>query len=79
MTAYGATSFVDALNRTNLTDAVNGARGITALVPDNAAFARAGLAPRDTDSLATTLKNHIIGSTYYSTDFVDGSTIYAEN
>ena len=72
MTAFGVTSFVDALNRTNLTSTFNGARGFTCFCPINLAFTSLDNATSDTTALTSLLERHATNSSEYSTNFQDG-------
>ena len=79
MEAYGVKYFVDALNRTNLTDTFNGARGFTSFCPIDLAFSSLGNSTSDITALASLLERHATNSSEYSTDFRDGTIFPSYN
>ncbi|KAI4202408.1 MAG: hypothetical protein LQ350_002626 [Teloschistes chrysophthalmus] len=66
MTARNLTSFVVGLNRTNVTEGTNAAKGLTCVCPNNEAFASMG-------DLANS------NGSYYTTNFTDGDLIQSQN
>ncbi|KAL8714393.1 MAG: hypothetical protein Q9220_001726 [cf. Caloplaca sp. 1 TL-2023] len=83
MTAASLTDFVRGLNRTNVTEGTNAAKGLTCLCPNNEAFrAIANSTGNITDgpaSLLATLTRHGLTGSYYSTNFTDGDMIQSQN
>jgi len=79
MTAFGVQSFVDALNRTNLTSTFNCARGFTSFCPIDLAFSSLGNATADISTLASTLERHATNSSQYTSNFYDGELFYSYN
>ncbi|KAL9003514.1 MAG: hypothetical protein Q9188_003619 [Gyalolechia gomerana] len=86
MTAQNLTSFVLGLNRTNVTEGTNAAKGLTCVCPNNEAFAAmddlANTNGNVTDgpaSLLATLTRHGLTGSYYTTNFTDGDLIQSQN
>ncbi|KAL8719680.1 MAG: hypothetical protein Q9225_003335 [Loekoesia sp. 1 TL-2023] len=86
MTAQNLTSFVLGLNRTNVTEGTNAAKGLTCVCPNNEAFAAmddlANTNGNVTDgpaSLLATLTRHGLTGSYYTTNFTDGDLIHSQN
>ncbi|KAI4209834.1 MAG: hypothetical protein LQ351_007252 [Letrouitia transgressa] len=86
MTARGLNSMVRGLNRTNVTEGTNAAKGLTCVCPTDEAFAAFGDLTNTnvnlTDglgSLLATLTRHGLTGSYYSTNFSDGDLIQSQN
>lgn len=86
MTAQGLTSMVLGLNRTNVTEGTNAAKGLTCVCPNNEAFAVFGNLANTTAnltdgpaSLLATLTRHGLTGSYYTTNFTDGDLIQSQN
>ncbi|KAI4088804.1 MAG: hypothetical protein L6R37_008148, partial [Teloschistes peruensis] len=86
MTARNLTSFVLGLNRTNVTEGTNAAKGLTCVCPNDEAFVSMGdLANSNgnlTDglgSLLATVTRHGLTGSYYTTNFTDGALIQSQN
>ncbi|KAL8695679.1 MAG: hypothetical protein Q9224_003241, partial [Gallowayella concinna] len=83
MTSANLTSFVRGLDRTNVTEGTNAAKGLTCVCPNNRAFeAISNSSGNLTDgpgSLLATLTRHGLTGSYYSTNFTDGEMIQSQN
>lgn len=79
MTAFGVSSFVEALNRTNLTYTFNSGRGFTSFCPIDLAFSSLGNATANIGALASTLERHATNSTQYTSYFRDGEIFHSYN
>ncbi|KAL8936789.1 MAG: hypothetical protein Q9211_004016 [Gyalolechia sp. 1 TL-2023] len=86
MTAQNLTSFVLGLDRTNVTQGTNAAKGLTCVCPNNEAFAAmddlANTNGNVTDgpaSLLATITRHGLTGSYYTTNFTDGDLIQSQN
>ncbi|KAL8725174.1 MAG: hypothetical protein Q9181_006518 [Wetmoreana brouardii] len=83
MTAQNLTAFVQGLNRTNVTEGTNAAKGLTCVCPNNEALSNlANTNGNVTDgpaSLLATLTRHGLTGSYYTTNFTDGDLIQSQN
>jgi uncharacterized surface protein with fasciclin (FAS1) repeats len=73
----GLNTLSSAINKAGLGNLVDTTAGITIFAPSDTAFRLAGIVVDDTpvDTLVAVLSNHVVTTSKYTTDIVDGETL----